>query len=211
MPTENILIDGAAGAIDTIVDIPADIRGIGLVGHPHPLFGGANTNKVAWTLSRTLNGHGYVALRPNFRGVGQSTGEHDFGVGETDDMLQVLRYAQQRFGADLPVILSGFSFGSYVQTRLAEQLASAGTPAQRLVLVGTATGEVSDGDRHYATGNVPANTIVIHGESDATVPLHNVLNWARPQSLPVIVLPGADHFFHGQLNLLRDVISKNIP
>lgn len=191
---EVIFIDGPVGAIETLVENPGAPRGIALVCHPHPLFGGANTNKVTHALARTFTRMDYVSLRPNFRGVGGSAGKHDEGRGETEDMLAVLAEARRRFG-DLPVALAGFSFGAYVQTRVAQALAEAGHPAQRLVLVGTAAGHV-EGARKYETGAVASDTIVIHGARDETVPLANVLSWAEPLDLPVIVVPGADHFFH---------------
>ena len=204
---EITFFNGAVGPIETIVDAPADPRGIALVCHPHPLFGGANTNKVAQTLARSFVRLGYVALRPNFRGVGASAGTHDDGRGESEDMLAVLSQARQGFG-ELPVALAGFSFGAYVQTGVAQALADAGQPAQGLVLVGTAAGYV-EGARQYATRAVPADTLVIHGSADTTVPLANVLAWAEPLELPVIVVPGADHFFHRRLHIIRDILSRN--
>ena len=204
---EITFFNGAVGPIETIVDAPADPRGIALVCHPHPLFGGANTNKVAQTLARSFVRLGYVALRPNFRGVGASAGTHDDGRGESEDMLAVLAQARQGFG-ELPVALAGFSFGAYVQTGVAQALADAGQPAQGLVLVGTAAGYV-EGARQYATRAVPADTLVIHGSADTTVPLANVLAWAEPLELPVIVVPGADHFFHRRLLIIRDILSRN--
>ena len=119
---ELLLLDGPAGKIEVILENPGAPKGIALIGHPHPLFGGANTNKVAQTLARTLVQLGYAALRPNFRGVGQSEGSHDEGQGESDDMLAVLDYAKERFG-HLPVVLAGFSFGAYVQAKVAARLA----------------------------------------------------------------------------------------
>lgn len=203
---ETILLDGPAGAIEVIVDQPEAPRGIALICHPHPLFGGTNTNKVTQTLARTFASLGYVALRPNFRGVGQSAGTHDEGRGESEDMLAVIGEAKRRFG-DLPVALAGFSFGAYVQTRVAQALADANQPAQRLVLVGTAAGHV-EGARQYAAKAVAADTIVIHGAVDSTVPLANVLAWAEPLELPVIVVAGADHFFHRRLQLIRDIVTR---
>ena len=213
---QKLLIDGPVGPIDTIVETPADgaIKGIALVCHPHPLFGGANSKKVAQTLARTLVGLGYAALRPNFRGVGHSAGEHDEGRGEAADMLTVLDWAQAHFLAasggcaePLPVVLAGFSFGAYVQTKVAKQLAEAGRPAQRLVLVGTAAGHV-EGARQYETAAVPADTIVIHGSKDETVSLANVLAWAETMELPITVVAGADHFFHRRLHIIRDIIER---
>ena len=203
---ETVLIDGSAGPIELIVDNPGAPRGIALVCHPHPLFGGTNTNKVTQTLARTFAALGYVALRPNFRGVGQSAGTHDDGRGECTDMLAVIDEAKRRFG-DLPVALAGFSFGAYVQTRVAQALAEANHPAQRLVLVGTAAGHV-EGARQYAAKAVAADTIVIHGAADTTVPLANVLAWAEPLELPVTVIAGADHFFHRRLQLIRDIVTR---
>ena len=202
---ERVLIQGPAGGIDTIVEPPAQApRGIALVAHPHPLFGGSAENKVAQTLARTLRDLGYAALRPNFRGVGASEGRHDEGAGEAEDMLAVLDWARRRFG-DLPVVLAGFSFGAFVQARVAKKLKDAGRPAQRMVLIGTAAGFVT-GARSYETEAVPADTIVIHGDLDETVPLANVLAWARPLELPVVVVPGADHFFHRKLHFIRDIV-----
>ena len=158
------------------------------------------------TLARVFRDLGYAALRPNFRGVGKSEGSHDHGVAETDDMLAVISWAQSRWGG-MPLALGGFSFGGYVQTRVAARLADGITPAERIVLVGTAAGEVS-GARSYPTLPVPDHSLVIHGEKDETVPLANVLAWAEPQELPVIVVPGADHFFHGRLHVIRKIIER---
>jgi hypothetical protein len=205
-PEEKILIDGPAGKIDVIMERPDAPRGIALVAHPHPIGGGANTNKVAYTLARTFVSLGYAAFRPNFRGVGDTEGVHDEGHGETEDLLAVLEDAKCRCG-NLPVALAGFSFGAFCQTRLARRLVELGHPAQRLVLVGTAAGFV-EGTRNYDTEAVPHDTIVIHGSADATVPLENVFDWARPLDLPVIVVPGADHFFHRRLHLIRDIVTR---
>lgn len=203
---EKIHLDGPVGAIELIVENPGAPRGIALICHPHPLFGGTNTNKVTQTLARTFSRLGYVALRPNFRGVGESAGLHDNGRGECEDMLAILAEAKRRYG-DLPVALAGFSFGAYVQTRVAHALAEANHPAQRLVLVGTAAGHV-EGARQYAAKAVAHDTIVIHGSVDQTVPLNNVLDWAEALDLPVIVVPGADHFFHRRLHLIRDIVTR---
>jgi alpha/beta superfamily hydrolase len=208
---ERVLLDGPDGRIEVYVeaqpigsDAPA---GIALIAHPHPLYGGTADNKVVTTLARAFRELGCATLRPNFRGVGGSEGEHDHGSAETADLLAVQAYARERFGATLPVYLAGFSFGAYVVTRLAQRLAARGEAAARLVLVGTAAGFI-DGLRHYETAAVPADTIVIHGAADDTVPLPNVLAWAEPLNLPITVIPGADHFFHRRLHLLRDIIHR---
>jgi alpha/beta superfamily hydrolase len=207
---ERLAVDGPAGRIEIVVDHPAGFptdgaeepaRGIALVAHPHPLFGGALDNKVAQTLARAFTELGYVAVRPNFRGVGASEGSHDHGDGETDDLVRVADWALGRFGP-LPVVLAGFSFGAFVQTRVAKRI-----QVERLALVGVPDGLVTGG-RTYRTETVPADTVVIHGELDETAPLANVLGWARPQELPVVVVPGADHFFHRRLHLIRDIIKR---
>lgn len=203
---ERFTLAGPVGAIEVAVDAPAEIMGIALIAHPHPLFGGTMDNKVAHTLARTLRDLGYVALRANFRGVGKSEGIHDHGKGETDDLLCVLDYAKSRFG-NLPVALGGFSFGAFVQSLVAKRLKDQGSAIQRMVLVGTAAGMVT-GARHYITEGVPSDALVIHGEVDETVPLINVLEWARPQELPIVLVPGADHFFHGKLHCLKDIILR---
>ncbi len=210
LPTEAALLRGPAGAIEVLIDAPETVRGIALVCHPHPLHGGANTNKVAHTVARSYRDLGYVALRPNFRGVGKSEGEHDHGHGETEDMLAVIAWAQSRWGS-LPLALGGFSFGGYIQTRIANRLAGDINPPRQLVLVGMAAGVAADGARSYDTPTVPASvpTLIIHGEADDTVALANVFDWARPQELPVVVIPGADHFFHGKLHLIRDLMLRN--
>jgi len=139
--------------------------------------------------------------------VGGSEGEHDHGIAETEDLYAVHAYARGRWGANLPVYLAGFSFGAYVVARLAKKLVDHGKPAQRLILVGTASGFI-ESLRHYETTAVPADTIVIHGSRDETVPLTNVLAWAEPLDLPVTVIPGADHFFHRRLQLIREIIHR---
>lgn len=211
LPTESALLRGHAGNIDVLIDAPATVKGIALVCHPHPLFGGANTNKVAHTLARSYRDLGFAVIRPNFRGVGKSEGEHDHGEGETEDMLSVISWAQSRWGVS-PLALGGFSFGGFVQTRVANRLAEGIAPPRHLVLVGMAAGTAADGARHYDTPPVPKSipTLVIHGENDDTVALGNVLDWARPQELPVTVIPGADHFFHARLHVIREIIARNI-
>ncbi len=199
--TRRLLIDGPAGKIECAVDeprghgpnaAPSRPRGVALVAHPHPLFGGNLDNKVAQTLARAFAELGYSAWRPNFRGVGASEGAHDEGRGEVDDLEAVLRHA----GAERPV-LAGFSFGAAVQTRLARRIAP-----ERMVLVGLAV-------NHLDVQPVPPDTILIHGEEDSTVPLTDVLAWARPQDLPVVVVPGADHFFHRRLHVLRAIVHNS--
>lgn len=191
---ERLVIDGPAGALETDLNDPGlPRRGIALIAHPNPVQGGSKDNKVVTTLAKTLFGLGYVVIRPNFRGVGASAGVFDQGTGETDDLVAVIRYAKGRFG-ELPLLLAGFSFGAFVQTRVAQQVT-----AERLVLVGPAV-------NRFPAATVPANTLVVHGEHDEVVPLAAVLDWARPQHLPLVVVPGGEHFFHGRLHLLAQIV-----
>ena len=191
------LIAGPAGKIEVDINDPdGGCRGIALIAHPHPLMGGSKDHKVVTTLARTLHALGNIALRPNFRGVGGTDGTHDEGRGETDDLIAVLRYAQRRYG-DLPLTCAGFSFGSFVQTRVAKQV----NPG-KLLLVAPAV-------NRFEAGAVAPGTLVIHGELDAVVPLSAVLDWARPQNLPIVVIPGGEHFFHGRLHLLQQIVTQH--
>lgn len=185
------------------------VRGFAFIGHPHPLHGGTLENKVAATLARAFLALGWVAVRPNFRGVGDSEGTHDNGIGETQDFVflveQVPRLAQWKLllSTPAPIALAGFSFGSYVAARAAQQLAQRARPAQALVLVGTAAGK-------WPVPKVDASALVIHGEVDETVALGDVFAWARESDVPVIVLPGADHFFHRRLTMLKRLVMQNL-
>ncbi|MGV7211582.1 alpha/beta hydrolase [Oxalobacteraceae bacterium A2-2] len=199
--SEKFTLAGGAGQIEAVLDHPEGApRGVALVAHPHPLYGGTMDNKVAVTLARTFVGLGYVTARMNFRGVGASEGVHDHGHGETDDMGLLHAHMVQQFPG-LPVALSGFSFGTYVQSQLQQRLIAAGTPAERLVLVGAAAGK-------WEMADIQPNTILIHGENDETIPLKDVLDWARPQDVPVLVIPGADHFFHRKLGHIKSWVSQ---
>ena len=196
--TAKRLVPGPAGQIEVAIDLPAHGAtplGTALICHPNPTQGGTMDNKVVQTLARAFIQLGWRAVRFNFRGIGQSQGGWDEGRGEVDDALAVLDALRAPGEA---LILSGFSFGGYVASRAAQRVAE---PAQRLVLVGPATSR-------FDTAPVPADTVVIHGEVDDVVPLSSVLDWARPQSLPVTVVPGVGHFFHGQLPLLKSLVVR---
>lgn len=195
--TRRIAVPGPVGRIECAIDVPsATPRGVALVAHPHPLYGGTLDNKVVQTLARTFVDLGYASVRPNFRGVGASDGEHNAGGGEVDDLAAALAHAQGEFGA-ARAVLAGFSFGAAVQLQLAQRL-EPGAVA-RIVLVGVAVGRLD-------APAAPKGTLVIHGERDETVPLGAVFDWARPQDLPIVVVPGADHFFHRRLHSLRDIV-----
>ena len=188
--TRREFIAGPVGRIECAVDAPEGAAiGIALIAHPHPLFGGTLDNKVVQTLARAFVELGYEAWRPNFRGVGETEGTHDDGRGELEDLAAIIEHVKPA-----RLALAGFSFGAGVQVMLAQRVKT-----ERLVLVGVAV-------TRFQLPNVQPGTLVIHGEQDDTVPLATVLDWARPQDLPVVVLPGADHFFHRKLHILRGLV-----
>ena len=195
-------VQGDAGAIEVLEDAPSAPRGVAVIAHPHPLFGGTMDNKVVQTVARAFVLAGWRAVRFNFRGVGASAGMHDHGVGELQDFLRVVAACAPHG----PLALSGFSFGAFVASAALAQLHGTRDIAH-VVLVGTAASR-------FPVAAVPASlharTLVVHGEQDDTVPLNDVFDWARPQSLPVTVLPGCSHFFHGQLPLLRSLVGRHI-
>lgn len=193
--TERRTIAGPAGAIECALDGPdagVPPRGVAVLCHPHPLHGGTMDNKVVQTMARAFVQLGWRAVRFNFRGIGASEGGWDAGRGEVDDALAVV--AAFRDPAR-PLALGGFSFGGYV----ASQAAARSAGVERLVLVAPAV-------QNFPMAAVSQDSLVIHGEADDVVPLAAVLDWARPAVLPVTVIPGSGHFFHGQLALLKNLI-----
>ena len=203
--TQKSTVQGAAGVIEVAVDLPADgaeSKGIAVIAHPHPLFGGTLDNKVVQTLARAFTQCGWTAVRFNFRGVGKTEGMHDEGRGELDDMLAVVAH----FAPTGTLCLAGFSFGAFVTTHAFDKLHTT-RHIDKLVLVGTSV--VRSAAAPVAVAE-HAKTIVIHGEADDTVELAAVMDWARPQSLPVTVVPGGGHFFHGQLPLLKSLVVRHL-
>ena len=198
--TQRSSIAGPAGALECATDLPAGApRGTVVLCHPHPQFGGTLDNKVVQTLARAFLQLGYRAVRFNFRGVGGSAGSWDEGRGEIDDALAVIA-AERAAHPGLALALGGFSFGGFVAAQAADRLQAAGEPVERLVLIAPAT------SRFTMPATVAPDAVLVHGEADDVVPLASTLDWARPQALPVIVLPGVGHFFHGQLPLLKQQV-----
>ncbi len=196
-------IQGPVGPLEIAIDSPSvPSKGVAVIAHPHPLFGGTLDNKVVQTLARAFTQCGWTAVRFNFRGVGASAGSHDEGRGELDDLLAVVAHAAP-VG---PLALAGFSFGAFVTSHAFDRLHAA-RDIDALVLVGTAASR-------FEVAPIPdqarMKTLVIHGEQDDTVPLASVLDWARPQVLPVTVVPGGGHFFHGQLPLLKSLVVRHL-
>lgn len=203
------LLPGPAGAIEVVVETPdaaapGGLRGWAVVAHPHPLMGGTLDNKVAHTIARALVSAGWAAIRFNFRGVGQSQGQWDEGRGEVDDMLAVwAAYQHDPRWAHLPWVLAGFSFGGHVANQAAARLNAGGTVGKGLVLVSPSVG-------NFATDPAAWPALVVQGDEDEVVPMATVLAWAKPQTLPVTVVPGAGHFFHGKLGVLKHVVTQHL-
>ena len=202
--SQKLVLNGPAGVIEAVRDVPEDgpARGVAVIAHPHPLFGGTMDNKVVQTLARAFVQCGWTTVRFNFRGVGATEGVHDDGRGELQDVLAVVQQA----APEGPLALAGFSFGAFVTSHAVEAL---WVPRlmDKIVLVGTAASR-------FTVAPVPVDahlrTLVLHGEQDDTVPLAAVLDWARPQTLPVTVVPGGGHFFHGQLPLLKNLVVRHL-
>ena len=206
--TRKLQLTGAAGVIEALVDDavlttaqPAP-RGMAIIAHPHPLFGGTMDNKVVHTLARAFVQSGWTALRFNFRGVGASQGVYDEGRGELDDLLGVVA---QTAPAGM-LAMAGFSFGSFVVTHAVRAL-WVQRNIDKIVLVGAAASRF---DLAPLLPDAHERSLVVHGEHDDTVPLADVMDWARPQQLPVTVVPGGGHFFHGQLPLLRSLVARHL-
>ena len=202
--TQSLSFQGQAGAIEAVCDTPVDLAVVGtaVIAHPHPLFGGTMQNKVVQTMARAFVQCGWRAIRFNFRGVGASEGIYDEGQGEAADMLALIEQAAPTG----PLALAGFSFGAFVTSHVVQAL-----PPERqldkLVLVGTAASRFAVAP---IAPDLHDRTLVLHGEQDDTVPLAPVMDWARPQSLPITVIPGVEHFFHGQLPLLKTLVMRHL-
>jgi uncharacterized protein len=189
---------GKVGLLEAVCLVPEiqQTNKIAILGHPHPLHGGTMSNKVVTTLARAFNEVGIPSIRFNFRGVGASTGEHDHGVGESEDMSLLITQIQAQL-PDIQWILAGFSFGSYVTYRAALKhtpclLISIAPPIER-----------------YDYIRSPACPwIIIQGDADEVVHAPGVVDFAKFHQPPleVIQFEGAGHFFHGKLLLLRQAI-----
>ena len=193
-----IIFSGSGGRLEGVLHLPdTEPHAIAVIAHPLSTMGGTMDNKVVTTLTKAFIELGYAALRFNFRGVGESDGSYDEGNGETLDAIAAATFLRGEF-PDLPLLLAGFSFGGYVQARAAAEL-----QPQRLALIAPAVGR-------FAMPDVPANTLLIHGDLDEVVELRELLKWARPQHLPVIVVAGAGHFFHGKLTQLKQIVLQQL-
>jgi alpha/beta superfamily hydrolase len=211
--TQRAHVAGAAGAIEVAWNLPDSPRAVAVIAHPHPLFGGTMDNKVVTTVARAFIEAGAATFRFNFRGVGATEGAHDEGDGETDDMLKVIEHAHAQVPG-VPLHLAGFSFGGAIATR-----ASGRAEFERLVLLAPgfrritgqgmgAAPDPNDPKLGEPGRHTHANTVVVHGDLDETVPLADSIAWATPREVPVVVVPGGEHFFHRKLHVLREVVAR---
>jgi alpha/beta superfamily hydrolase len=207
--TENTSFDGLAGLIDCAIDWPEGVpTGWALILHPNPSQGGTRDNKVVTTLSRACVQQGLVSLRPNFRGIGTSGGHFDHGKGELLDMAALVEQFRARYPeiAAKPWVLGGFSFGTSIGVQLYAQWDKLGKNLPNIVIL---TGSAALRFRH-SEAKAPEDALVIHGELDEVVPLSEVMEWARPLGMPVVVIPEAGHFFHGKLLVLRQLVQTRL-
>jgi alpha/beta superfamily hydrolase len=206
-PVERSLISGAAGAIEIAMHVASDIapRAVAVIAHPHPLFGGTMDNKVVTTIARAMFDAGAAVFRFNFRGVGKTEGEHDNGRGETEDLLAVVSHAKSVIGESLPLWLGGFSFGGAVALAASEQ-----ATVDEMVLVAPGFQRMSHWANVLSGGKPPVSTLLLHGETDDTVPLADSIEWARSRDLAVTVVPSADHFFHMRLHIIKRLVAQQL-
>ena len=207
--TENTQFDGLAGVIDCAMDWPdGEPKGWALILHPNPSQGGTRDNKVVTTLSRACVQQGLVALRPNFRGIGASAGSFDHGKGELQDMAALVEQFRARYPelAAKSWVLGGFSFGTSIGVQLYAKWEKA---EKRLPNIVVLAGSAALRFRH-SEAKAPEDALVIHGELDEVVPLTEVMEWARPIGMPIVVIPEAGHFFHGKLLVLRQLVQTRL-
>jgi len=194
-----VSIPGPSGLLEGKVDcaVSSEPHGIAVICHPHPLYGGTMQNKVVHTLAKSFAANNQTAVRFNFRGVGISEGSYDEGKGEIDDVLAVTDWiAEQQEG--LPVILAGFSFGSYVALQAAEMIKPAA-----LITVAPPV-RMFDFDNLHS---VSCPWLLIQGDEDEVVDVNSVINWAATMKVSpeVNIIEGSSHFFHGKLIELRTI------
>ncbi len=198
------IVDGPAGRIETLLELPDDVEptGLAIICHPHPLHGGALTNKVAHTLARVACDLNLAALRFNFRGVGKSEGEHDHGVGEVDDAAAVLASAKATYPG--PLLFAGFSFGGAVAMELARR-----ERADYLVTIAPAVSRI-DRDPTWSAPQLP--WLLVQGDADELVDIQETIDFVNTldPGPELTVLEGVDHFFHGKLTALRQLLVERL-
>ena len=199
--TQKSFIDGPVGKLETVLGEPeSSPKGIAVIAHPHPLHGGTMDNKVVHTLFSALLELEFITVKFNFRGVGRSEGSFGQGVGETEDVIAVTQAIRNQFShqfTEIPLLLAGFSFGGAVQLHAAEKLAP-----EFLLLVAPSVANL----RAPPVPETTQYALIIHGDKDDVILPEAVLGWAEPAAQPVLIVPGAEHFFHGKLALLKRLV-----
>ncbi|MGV3740591.1 MAG: alpha/beta hydrolase [Gammaproteobacteria bacterium] len=199
------VIPGLVGDLEVILEVPPNVNTsyFAILGHPHSLQGGTMQNKVVTTMARAFRELGIASLRFNFRGVGSSAGEYDAGLGEAEDMLDIL---QTLDCSKTSIFFAGFSFGSYVAYRALSQYPN-GNPAGLITIAPSV--------HHYdysfpLKANIP--WLIVMGEEDEIVPMSAVKDFAQThESVPILeCFPDTGHFFHGKLLDLKAVLQKHI-
>jgi len=202
-PAGNLLLPVAHGQLEAILKQPrTTAKGVALVLHPHPLGGGTMHNKVVFRAAGALNDAGLITLRINFRGVGQSTGEHDEGQGELEDVRAGLEYLAREF-PDQPITLCGFSFGA----RVGLEVGVSDNRVLNLISIGT---PVDKYDFSFLEAN-RRSILFVHGDHDEFGDLDNLQQLIKKlkadDNVTLAVIKNADHFFEGHLDELKQVIT----
>lgn len=194
----SLMLEGLVGQLEAVLTIPEQIASscVAFLGHPHSLQGGTMNNKVVTTMARAFKDLGIPSLRFNFRGVGESEGVYDDGLGESDDMISLVRLWKKEL-PEAKLICAGFSFGSYVAYRTAAQCASAA-----LITIAPPV-------HHYNYEEFtprPSPWLIIQGDADEVVPSSLVIDFAQrfTPPLPIIEFAETGHFFHGKLLDLKE-------
>tara|TARA_Y100001960_G_scaffold333166_1_gene436858 strand:- start:22 stop:660 length:639 start_codon:yes stop_codon:yes gene_type:complete len=200
--TQKFFIDGPAGKLETVMANSnyKHRHGIAVIAHPHPLYSGTMDNKVVHTLFRVSIELGFIAVKFNYRGVGKSQGSYGDGLGEIEDVIAVVRAIQKKFDSEsnnLSLLLAGFSFGGAIQAHAAKTLSP-----QNLVMISPSV----DHFKVPLISNYAKRILIIQGDQDDVVPLKTILHWATIQDLPIVVIPGAEHFFHGKLHNIKRTV-----
>ena len=199
---EKLFIEGPVGRLEAVLERPGDgaLEGAAVICHPHPQHGGTMHNKVAHTLARSFVRSGFEALRFNFRGTEQSEGHFDNGIGELDDALEAIEYMRARHGA-YPLWLAGFSFGAAMAVKAAET-----THVDGLISVAPAISRFASG----LDTQPDCPWLIIQGDEDELVDIEETVEWADAlePGPELLVMSGAEHFFHGRLGELRAAVME---
>ena len=202
--TNSLLIDGPAGPLEVLLELPKSREPAAsvVVCHPHPVHGGTMQNKVVHTLSRAFLSMNFATLRFNFRGVGKSEGTFDDGNGELQDVLAAVDWIRHRYSTG-PSWLAGFSFGGAMAIR-----ASVAVSASGLVSIAPATSRFADELERQPT----CPWLIVQGDQDELVDINETIEYVNGLSPgpQLSVFPQGDHFFHGRLVELRETVADFI-